>query len=93
MVVKRQHSYVKVMSSCEIASKRIQGHLEAYFKIKNSGEQNKIHYLYEGRIEKSVPLDHHLSSLVMPNCDPRDIFFYPTLTPMIDSYYIVLINV
>ena len=39
MVVKRQHCYGKVTSSCEIASKSIQGHMEAYFKIKNSGEQ------------------------------------------------------
>ena len=23
---------------------------------------------------------------MMPNCDPRDGFFYPTLTLMIDSY-------
>ena len=26
------------------------------------------------------------ASLVMPNGDPRDGFFYPTLTPMVDSY-------
>ena len=29
---------------------------------------------------------HHLASLVMPNGDPQDEFFYPTLTLMIDSY-------
>ena len=27
----------------------------------------------------------HSSRLVMPDGDPRDEFFYPTLTPMIDS--------
>ena len=37
-------------------------------------------------MEKSVPRDHRLSSLVMPNDDPREGFFYPTLTLMIDSY-------
>ena len=40
----------------------------------NSGEQEKkIHYSREGRID----------SLVMQNGDPRDGFFYPTLTLMI----------
>ena len=29
-----------------------------------------------------------LASLVMPNCDSKGIFFYPTLTLMIDSYSI-----
>ena len=29
---------------------------------------------------------HHSASLVMPNGDPRDAFFYPTLTLMIDFY-------
>ena len=31
----------QVASSCEFAIKRIQGLLEAYFKITNSGEQEK----------------------------------------------------
>ena len=73
-----RHCYVKLMPSCENASKRIQGLLEAYFKInKNSGEQEKesiilvrvgkrIHYSCEGRIEKSVPRDHRLTSLGKP---------------------------
>ena len=41
-----------------------------------------------GRIEKSIPLDHRLSSanLMMPLGDPQDGFFFPTLTLMIDSY-------
>ena len=33
-VMSLTHCYVKVTSSCEIASERIQGLLEAYFKIK-----------------------------------------------------------
>ena len=44
---------------------------------------------YEAGIEKSVPritVCYHSASLVMPNGDPRDRFFYPTLTFMIDSY-------
>ena len=28
----------------------------------------------------------------MPNSDPRDKFFYPTLTLMIDSYYIYILE-
>ena len=32
---------VKVTSSCDIASQRIQGLLEAYFKMKVNGEQEK----------------------------------------------------
>ena len=39
MVVKLRRCYVKVTSSGEIASKCIQGLLEAYFKIKKSCEQ------------------------------------------------------
>ena len=42
--------------------------------------------------EKSVPRDHRLSSLashVMPNGDPRDGFFYPTFTLMMDSNIIL----
>ena len=40
-------------------------------------------------IEISVPQDHlchHSASLVMPNGDPSDKFFYPTLRLIINSY-------
>ena len=40
-------------------------------------------------IEKSVTrvtVRHHSASLVMPNSDPRDRFFYPHHTPMKDIY-------
>ena len=40
----------------------------------------------EDRVEKSVPRDHRLSSLVMTNGDPRGGFFHPTLTLTIESY-------
>ena len=33
-----------------------------------------------------ITVCHHSASLVMPNGDPRDGLFYPTLTLMIDSY-------
>ena len=32
---------------------------------------------------------HHSASLVMPNGDPRDRFFYPTLILMIDFYILI----
>ena len=50
----------QVTSSCETASKRIQGYLEGYFK-KNNNKNNS------GEKEKEA-------SLVMPNGDPRDGF-------------------
>ena len=40
-------------------------------------------------IEKTIPQDHlchHSASLMMPNGDPWDEFFYPTLRLMINSY-------
>ena len=33
-----------------------------------------------------ITVCHHSASLVMPNCDPLDRFFDPTLTLMIDSF-------
>ena len=77
-----RHCYVKVTSSCEIASKRIQGVLIAYFKINEKinkiTTRKIIHYSCEGRIEKSVPritVCHHSARLVMPNGGPRDGFY------------------
>ena len=49
----------------------------------------RIHYLCEGGIENLslvITTCHHSASLVMPIGDPRDGFFYPTLTFMRDSY-------
>ena len=34
----------------------------------------------------AITVCHHLTSFKMPNDDPLDGFFYPTLTLMIDSY-------
>ena len=36
-----------------------------------------------------ITICHQLATLVMPIGDPRDGFFYPTLTLMIDSYNII----
>ena len=33
-----------------------------------------------------IAVCHHSASLVMPNSDPQDRFFYPTLTLMMNSY-------
>ena len=40
-----------------------------------------------------ITVCHHSASLVMPNCYPRDWFFYPTLTLMIDSYMVSCVTV
>ena len=63
-----------------------------FWKLIFKGEQEKDSIIRshscEGRIKKYVSRHRRLSSLaslVMPNGDPRDIFFYPTLTLMIDS--------
>ena len=54
------------MSSGDIASQHIQRLLEAYFKVKVDGEKGKESIFCEGGIEKSVPLDHRLSSISKP---------------------------
>ena len=44
----------------------------------------------EGKIENpslGITVCHHSASFKMPNGDPVDGFFYPTLTLMIDSYF------
>ena len=52
--------------------------------------KKKIHYSCEDGIEKSVPHDHCLSSFGKPRDapigDPRDRFFYPIPTLMMDAY-------
>ena len=53
------------------------------------------HYSFEDGIENPslvITVCHHAASLVVPIGDPRDHFFYPTLIPMIDSYYPDVIN-
>ena len=44
---------------------------------------------YKGYHAKATYIGY-MSSLVMPNGDPRDEFFYPTITLMIDSYILTL---
>ena len=50
-------------------------------------KKERTHYLSEGGI-KNLPLDitvcHHSACLVMANCDPWDVVFYPILTLMMD---------
>ena len=67
-----------------------------YFKNENAlfnGEQEKesIICVRMGLKKPSLAITicHHSASIVMSNSDPRDGFFYPTLTLMIDSYTVV----
>ena len=39
----------------------------------------------------AITVYHHSASLAMPIGDPRDGFFYPTRTLMMDSYSTVLL--
>ena len=63
-----------------------------YKKAVFDGEQEKecIFSVRMGQKNPSltVTICHHSASLVMPNGDPRDIFFCPILTLMIYLYYI-----
>ena len=81
-------------SSYLIAPQRIQEPLGIILSMKMrfflNGEQEKsFHYLFKGVIDKSIPGDHHLSSLVKPRdakrCASGQIN-YPTLILMIESY-------
>ena len=54
-----------------------------------------FHYSYGKGIEKSVTHNHHchhLASLLIPSGDPRDGFFYPSLTLKIHSYILMDID-
>ena len=54
--------------------------------------KKKIHFSCEGRVETStlgITVCHHSASLIMQIGDPRDRFFYPNLTLMVDSYRIL----
>ena len=93
MVVKWRHCYVKLTSSYHVASQRIQEFLGVFFKTLNAvlnGKQEKesIIRVRMGLNNQSLVVTacHHSASLVMPNGDPRDGFFDPTLTLMMDSY-------
>ena len=83
MVVKRQHFYVKVTLSCKVASLRIWGLLEAYFRIKKTVVTQGKESIIRVRVGQKNPslritVCHHSASLVMPNGDLRDGFFYPS---------------
>ena len=67
IVVKWRHCSVKMTSSCNNASQCILGLLETSFEINTQRwARKRIHYLYEGGIEKYVPRAHRLSSLDKP---------------------------
>ena len=63
----------------------VQELLGAFFKTINAvfnGEQEKEKVI-------CVRMGWKNPSLMMPNCDPQDEFFHPTLTLVIDSYIIL----
>ena len=47
-------------------------------------------YVIEKKPSLVITICHHSGSLVMPNSDHRDSFFYPIPTLMMDSYNIIL---
>ena len=76
------------MSSQHVASRRIQEFLGAFSF--SDGEQEK-ESIIRVRVGKKNPylvitVCHHPASLVMPNGDPGDGYFYPAITLTIDSY-------
>ena len=76
-------------TACDIASQRIQGFLETYFKI--IGEQEKyIFYVKVGYKTPSLEITvcHHSASLVMPNSDLRG----GTSIPPSQSWWIQVIK-
>ena len=57
--------------------------------VLNREQEAKSINLVRVEVEKNIPritVCHHSPSLVMPNSDPRNEFFNPTLTLMMDSY-------
>ena len=86
-------------SPCVIsANSECSGYLFYVFFFSNavlSGEQKKKELIIPVRVEKKnmfivITLRHHSTRLVMTICDPRDRFFYPTLTLMMDLYIFLL---
>ena len=72
-----------VIISCRISAIQEQ----AFFKLKKAvfnGEQENDSSIYVRMESKNAALVitvcHHSASLVMPNSDPQDVFFNPTLT-------------
>ena len=43
----------------------------------------------KNNLSLGITVRHHSASLVMPNSDPRERFFYPQHTPMKDTYTII----
>ena len=56
-------------------------------------EERETNYSCEDGIENlslTINVCHHSASLVMPIGDPRNGFFYPTLTLIMDSFIVTL---
>ena len=72
----------KIVNFCQLI-------LEIDKMNKNSGEQEKESIIRGRKDRKIGPFGffyHHSASLVMPNSDPKDGFFYPTLPLIIDFF-------
>ena len=72
--------------------KELLGVILQYENVVFNGEQEikSIFCVRTGKknLSLTTTVSHHLASLMMPNSDPRDGFYYPILTRMIDSYII-----
>ena len=69
-------------------------HILAYSGTSGSLFLNIYKFRYfNGKQENKSIIHVRVRSLVMPNGDPWDSFFYPTLTLMIDSYTLVSVMV
>ena len=82
------------MWNCILAYSETCGSLFKNKKDKKNLDEQEKESIIRVRVGQKNPslgitICHHSASLVMPNGDPRDGFFYPTLTLMIDFYVIV----
>ena len=78
--------YFYAVCDCGISGRK---HFSAHLSRKRMGEPIKIYHECEGRIEKYVPriaVWHHEACRGMTTVIPRDRFFYPTLTRIMDSF-------
>ena len=62
-----------------------------FFYINGEQEKESIIYIKVEKKLLQITVCHHSANLVMPNGDPRNRFFYPTLTLTIDSYILSFI--
>ena len=95
--VKWCHCYLKVMSSCYVASQgKLWGTSGSFFKLKkkmqnlimSKKKKSLFVWRWDRKISLRITIFHLMASPVMPNRDPRDGFFYLSLTFMIDSIWL-----